>query len=541
MALILRGSIGDNEITHPITDGRHTIGRSSRCAIQVPYPFVSREHAEIVADADRVLIRDLGSHNGTWVNGIRIDRTLPLTVGDRITIADVTLWVTTTEAGEEAYVSDGSTVETRKQVSWDEVRAFDARAVDKKTRLYQVLAEAGELLAVQRPLEELFGAILNLVETTVASERSFVLLNEEGKAEPVIRASRLHGPRREGRIVLSQTMIQKVLHDKASFLTSDAQQDPRFQSHESVILQRTRSAMAAPLFDNERVIGILYADTTDPVTQYSDDELRTFTILANLIAVKITQARLEAAEAAKRQLEMELQTARDILKRILPEKLAEVDGYELCAFQEPCYTVGGDLYDVLRLPDGRLVILMGDVAGKGLGAALIVSTIMPIVQLFAEEFPEPIRVMSRLNRQLWRSTDRIRFATVFLGILDPGTGRLEYVNAGHNPPLLIDRDGSTREVPATGLPVGMFEDASYEAGTVSVRPGELLMLYSDGVPEAQDASGDEYGMTRFQELLCRERGRRVSGIVECVTGNLREFMSGCMPTDDVTMLAIRRL
>ncbi len=540
MAMTLQGSVGDNEIKHPLTEGRHTIGRSGDCSVRGPYPFVSREHAEVVVESDRIVVRDLESHNGTWVNGARIEEPTTVTNGDRITIADVTFYIFGERAVDTTIISDGSTVETRKKVSWDEVQRLESEDADKTTRLYQVLAKAGELLAVQRPPEELFEAILDLVERMVEAERTMLLLREEGSAEPVVKASRLHGPRREDRIVLSSTMVQQVIQEKESFLTTDAQEDPRFQSHESVIFQRTRSAMAAPLFDNQKVIGVLYADTTDPITQYTDEELRTFMILANLVAVKITQARLEAAEAERRQMEMELRTARDIMTRILPSELERVEGYELCAYQEPCHTVGGDLYQICRLEDGRVVILMGDVSGKGLGAALLVSTIMPIVNVLSEDVAEPITLMDRLNRQVFQSTDAVRFATVFLGVLEPGTGKLEYVNAGHNPPLLIDGDGTTREIAATGLPVGMFEETSYEAGTVDVKRGEMLMLYSDGIPEALNADDDEYGMERFADLLRRERAQGLEELLLCVQDDISEFVGDTPPSDDVTMLLIRR-
>jgi len=538
--MTLQGSVGDNEIKHPLTEGRHTIGRSGDCSVRGPYPFVSREHAEVVVESDRIVVRDLESHNGTWVNGARIEEPTTVTNGDRITIADVTFYIFGERAVDTTIISDGSTVETRKKVSWDEVQRLESEDADKTTRLYQVLAKAGELLAVQRPPEELFEAILDLVERMVEAERTMLLLREEGSAEPVVKASRLHGPRREDRIVLSSTMVQQVIQEKESFLTTDAQEDPRFQSHESVIFQRTRSAMAAPLFDNQKVIGVLYADTTDPITQYTDEELRTFMILANLVAVKITQARLEAAEAERRQMEMELRTARDIMTRILPSELERVEGYELCAYQEPCHTVGGDLYQICRLEDGRVVILMGDVSGKGLGAALLVSTIMPIVNVLSEDVAEPITLMDRLNRQVFQSTDAVRFATVFLGVLEPGTGKLEYVNAGHNPPLLIDGDGTTREIAATGLPVGMFEETSYEAGTVDVKRGEMLMLYSDGIPEALNADDDEYGMERFADLLRRERAQGLEELLLCVQDDISEFVGDTPPSDDVTMLLIRR-
>jgi hypothetical protein len=197
-----------------------------------------------------------------------------------------------------------------------------------------------------------------------------------------VRASRVRaGSGRGDGLVLSTTMVRQVLDDGVSLLTTDAQRDPRFSQHESVILQGTRAAMAAPLFDNQRIIGLLYADTTDPSSLYGPDDLRAFTVLANLIAVKMTQARLTEAEEEKRRLTRELAAAREILGHILPEQVEGVGDYGISVAYEPCTEVGGDLYDVRHLDDGRSVILAGDVAGKGLGAAILVSSIVPTAQV----------------------------------------------------------------------------------------------------------------------------------------------------------------
>jgi sigma-B regulation protein RsbU (phosphoserine phosphatase) len=299
--------------------------------------------------------------------------------------------------------------------------------------------------------------------------------------------------------------------------------------------------MAAPLFDNENVIGILYADTTDPASWYTKDELRTFTALGNLIAVKITQSRLAAAEEERRRLERELMMAKDILSHILPTSCARVEGYEICAYHEPCSAVGGDLYDVRQLSDGRYLLLTGDVAGKGLPAALLVSNIMPIVQLLTDEPPEISDVMAKLNRQIWRSTDPVHFATLFLGILNPSIGRIDYVNAGHNPPLLVVPDGSYSEISATGLPIGMIEETDYSAGSIEIPPGGVFTVFSDGIPEAQNAAGDFYTDERLVDLLRNERAKAADEIVENLRTDLQSFVLDCSPSDDITVLLVRRL
>ncbi len=191
---------------------------------------------------------------------------------------------------------------------------------------------------------------------------------------------------------------------------------------QSIISQGIRSAMATPLFDNKNVIGILYADTTNPTQRYSRDELVAFSLLANVIAVALTHASYDAMEAEKQRLDTELSAARSILQTILPKDLPEISGYEVCAHIEPCFEVGGDLYDVAVLPDGRVSVVVGDVSGKGLGAALLVSSLIPLQRAMLESEPDLSALVANLNRQLWRTTDPIRYSTLFVGVLDRRPG-----------------------------------------------------------------------------------------------------------------------
>jgi serine phosphatase RsbU (regulator of sigma subunit) len=256
--------------------------------------------------------------------------------------------------------------------------------------------------------------------------------------------------------------------------------------------------------------------------------------------VKITQARVTALEEEQCRMQRDVEAAREILDQILPETMNQVDGYDLHVFWEPCFTVGGDLYDSQLLPDGRLAFLFGDVTGKGLGAALLVSHIVPIVRLLAEELWLPGRLISRLNRDLWRSTDSVHFATLFFGILDPADGRVLYVNAGHNPPFHLRQDGRAEAIDSTGMAAGMFEKSEFSQGELVLQPGEMLALYTDGITEAEDVEGEQFEKARLSEILARERKRPLDQLTGCVMDELRTYHSGDSFDDDVTMLLIRR-
>jgi sigma-B regulation protein RsbU (phosphoserine phosphatase) len=537
---MLVGFSHEREIHYLLTVGTHLIGRADQCDLHVSESSISRQHAEIENDGERLLLRDLGSHNGTRVNGARVSGATEIREGDLIAFAHVTFRLQSDAAPQPTPLSDPTMVHEADQVTWTEIQQLSAGRRDRQTQLFQALAAAGDLLAKPRQPEALYEPILDLVESALGPERIFILLLEANRTEPVIKASRLTGLRAQDNMILSKTLMSRVIQEKASLCTADAQRDPRLQQQESIIMQRVRSALAVPLFNNEEVIGLLYADSTDPNCCFARDELRALTLLANVIAVAITNARYRALEEEKRRLDLEVQAAHDILQTILPESLAPCEGYELHAYQEPCFEVGGDLYDVRRLPDERLAVLVGDVTGKGLGAALLVSHIMSAMQFLTEEAQDPAALIGRLNAHLWRSTDPVRFATLFFGLLDPASGRLQYVNAGHDPPLLISTGGNIQPIAATGIPVGMLEKFSYRAAEVTLAPGDLLVLYSDGIPEAVNDKEEFYGEERLRELLLKARQRPLTEIVAALKADLDIFTGEVPSADDVTTLMIRR-
>ena len=539
MAFALAGKIKGRSACHFLREGEQVVGRAATSHIRLPDSSVSRTHAKIVLEDGKVTLTDLESSNGTFVNGARITEPRELELGDMLAFADVELkLIESTPPEETVFSQNGSSIES-SSVTLEEIFGR-AGGGDERTNLFRILAEAGELLATQRPLDELYEVILDHVERLATCDRAVILLMEEGKEEPVVKASRLRLGTAEGELVLSRTMVRKVLEQRSGLLTSNAQRDPRFQQQQSIVSQGIRSAMAAPLFDNENVIGILYADTTDPAFWYNRDELRTFTALANLIGVKITQARLAEAEEEGRRLAREVQSAKDILAYILPTDLGCVLGYEVGTYHEPCLEVGGDLYDVKCLEDGRVLFLAGDVAGKGLGAALLVSNIMPIISVLIDGCKDLTELVTRLNRQIFLSTDPIHYATLFLGVLDPPTGSVEYVNAGHNPPYLLTPKCGIEEVAATGTPIGMLESAPFAAGHLTIKPGGILFVFSDGIPEAQNADGEFYEEDRLRDVICHARDKSAEEIVASVRSDLDRFVGDASPTDDITMLLLKR-
>jgi sigma-B regulation protein RsbU (phosphoserine phosphatase) len=335
-----------------------------------------------------------------------------------------------------------------------------------------------------------------------------------------------------------------VLSQRAVLLVEDVQSDQRFRAQQSIVASDLQSALVAPLFDNEKVIGVLYADSNDPRVRFDREILRAFALLANLLAVKITNARLLETRREKERMEQELATAARIQREMLPNELPAVDGYSVAARLEPCFEAGGDLYEVSRLADGRLVLAVGDVTGKGMGAALLMSQTLAAMRLLEEETFPLTETALRLYRQVSRSAAPGRFVTLFLGRLDPATHRLEYVNCGHNPPYVFSPGGEIRELAATGLPLGMLPmemlpPGILTEGVAELAAGELLCLFSDGIPEAA-RENEFYGEERLQGLIVARMKEPLEVIAEQVLADVRAFYGGAQVSDDITLLLLRR-
>ncbi len=541
MDFTLVGVVESKEVRFPLAEGTHLVGRSDDAAFKLAHSNVSRNHAEIVVMGAKVTVRDLGSHNGTQINGVKVGDAVPLYLGDQLELANLSFKVEGPIPASPSLSNTDATVVPKVEISWDEVRQERGQKKDLQSLLFRVLADAGDLLTIQRGPEEMFEPILDLVETALLNpERILILLLEDGQDDPVQAASRIQGHQGTGDLALSKTMTQQVLQEKKSFLTSDALNDPGYGGMMSMISQGIRSAIAVPLFDNEDVIGILYADDSRPNRTFIRDQLAAFTLLANIIAVAFTHARYHEMEQEKLRQDAQMATAGEILDHILQPVLPPLEGYDILACLEPCFEVGGDLYDAQQMSDGRYAFLIGDVVGKGLGAALLVSHILSWTRFMIDEGWEPAALVTRLNKQIFCCTDYVRFATFYLGYLTPSTGRITYVNAGHNLPIMVRSDGSIEECVPTGLPVGMMEDSTYKTGEITLEAGDLFALFSDGIPETQRLDDEEYGEDNFKALLVQERQGNLKELFEILQGELKEFRGEAEIGDDVTLVTLRR-
>jgi phosphoserine phosphatase RsbU/P len=517
----------------PLDRDRFTLGRSS--ANELCYPEdvgLSRQHLAIERRADAWTVSDLSSKNGTFVNGVRITEPYPLGPNDRVMAGHLMLeFAERVTPPEHTVIFVEGTAPTVANTTVATSLA-GAKEIEGGTQM-RALIRAGRELAGNMPLSELFNLIMNLSIEAVGAARG-VLMTLEGD-ELVVRAARGEGFR------ISGTVRDRVINEKASLLVRDARLDEAFAERMSIVQQQIRSMVAVPLQTDDRVIGLIYLDSPHFVHEFSKDDLNLLTVMANVAAIRIEHTRLAEVEQTERMHAKELEQAAEIQQGLLPTRAPEVPGIDLAGYNAPCRTVGGDYYDFLTYPDGRVAVLVGDVAGKGMPAALLMSSLQARVQVLFDDPTDLAKLVTRLNRIIVSNCPRNRFISFFIGVLDPTSGEFTYVNAGHNPPLLVRRDHSVEKLACTGLILGILPTAQYEQKSSRLEPGDMVVLFSDGVTEASRPDVDEeFGEERLAEALVEFSGSSAQAIIEDVNARLQEFTEGAPPADDITLVVAKR-
>ena len=342
-----------------------------------------------------------------------------------------------------------------------------------------------------------------------------------------------------GEIRVSRNVLDEVVIRGKSVLTSDAQHDPRFASG-TVVLQGVRSVLAVPLGVAEKVFGIIYADSPIAEGRFTEDHLKVLTTLASVAAIRVENAKLVEERLERERLERELALASEIQQRFQPTAPPTVPGYELQGISFPCYEIGGDYYDFIQRDDGRLIVALGDVSGKGTAAALLMSSLHAAVHAQSGSHDSLVDTISAVNRYLADNIPANRFVTLFYAELEPESGALSFLNAGHNPPLIVHSAGTVEQLASGGLPLGIKRDADYREGKTQMQYGDVLVIYSDGVTEAMSPSGEEFGPTRLYEVVSRNIESSASGIRDRIESSLTKFSQGTSASDDITLVIVKR-
>jgi len=334
--------------------------------------------------------------------------------------------------------------------------------------------------------------------------------------------------------------MEEVMVKGKSVLTSDAQQDPKFAS-QTMALLGVRSVLAVPLsVDESTVFGIIYADTPTYENTFTEEHLNILTTLASVASIRVENATLTDERIERERMERELALATEIQQRFQPSASPKVPGYELQGISFACYEIGGDYYDFIPKHDGKMLIALGDVSGKGTAAALLMSSLHAAIHAQTAARSTLTETVTSVNEYLANNTPANRFITLFVAELDPETGDLSYINAGHNPPLVARKDGAVEELESGGFPLGIMPKTEFELGKTNLQPGDGLVIYSDGVSEAVNPDGEEYGMDRLTEVIKSNISMSASGLRDKIESSLSAFTKTAPANDDITMVIVKR-
>jgi sigma-B regulation protein RsbU (phosphoserine phosphatase) len=525
-----------------------TMGRSASNTVPLADASVSRHHAQIYTRDGSYWIEDLGSKNGTKVGSRKIDAPTRIKPGDQLHLGSVHISFSAPGAPATARVADVEAPANLRSVSIDEISssgAIDTRSFagtlspDRMGNLLGAMDRIGQELLVFRPLDELFQFVVGLATDVLRADRAAILMREANGDDLVTKAVAQTGRGAGSDIVVSKSIARTAIGKRQAILTDDAQSDTRFREQQSVIQQRIHSAMCAPLWHDSDVLGLIYVDNVAAPVPFDEADLRVLTLIAHLTAVKIRE---EEARITQQRQQEEIQRAAAIQQALLPTEPHTVGCIEIAGRNIPSLDVGGDYFDFVDSPDGRLMVALGDVAGKGMPAALLMTHLHATVRAQVETERPILDVMQRLNRSVHHNLrGQPRFITLVLALVDGTTGEVIYVNGGHNPPFLYRASGEIEQLTEGGLLLGIMPETGYSAGTVRLERGDMLLIYSDGVTEAMSASGEQFGDDRLAEFLRESKDQSPVDVVDSLIERVREFSSRGKPTDDVTVVVMRRI
>lgn len=335
---------------------------------------------------------------------------------------------------------------------------------------------------------------------------------------------------------MGEGIIGHVALTGEPFISPDVRQEPLYVNAR----EETRSEMVAPIISNDEVIGVFDLES-DELNAYSPDDLEVLMLLASQVAIIIEKVMLHEQLIEKKRLEGQLEVARQVQLELLPPTDPKLEGFDISAYNFPTEEVSGDYYDWVRIYEDQIGLVIADVSGKGVPAALLMAFLRASLRAATHIGYSPQISMAKVNYLLWESIERNQFVTAFYAILDASNRTLAYTNAGHNPPLLIDSQGTMKFLDRGSLPLGMFRDTRYHEYYLTIEPNDLFVLYTDGVTEAASLSGEEFGRERLAQSVKAASHLSAKDLIAAVQKDVIEWTQGKGATDDITFFVIKAL
>lgn len=552
----------------PLAGQRHSIaapsvvlGRHPHCDIVIDVGAVSRRHAQIFMESGDYFIEDLKSRNGTFVDDRLISGRQSLTDGNVIRICDVEFTfrrdssfkppepkpdstdgsTLATILVDDEMQTPSSTIMSKLDVSSSHHSGgvhIAATAEVKLGALLEITRNLGKALA----LDEVLPQVLNsLFKIFVQADRGIIILKRPG-GQLVPRWSQVRREDSDDTIRISRTIVHRVIDSKQAILSADAASDSRFELSESIADFRIRSIMCAPLMDNDgEAFGVLQIDTMDQRQRFQEDDLEVLVSVAGQAAIAINNAQLHEEALRQREMDRDLQIAHSVQSGFLPAHPPQLTQYSFYNYYRPANRVGGDYFDYIEMPDGRLAVVVADVVGHGVAAALLMAKLSAEVKFSLATQLRPESAVTRLNQMFGGGLLEDRFVTLVMTVLNPDTHELTVVNAGHMAPMVRRASGDIEEVgfDTAGLPVGVIDEHEYEQCRIPLGPGDMVALYTDGINESTNRDGKMYTIGRLREQVART-AENAEVLGKNIIDDVRQFIDGHVQGDDMCLVSFGR-
>lgn len=538
-------SVGGQRTTREVDREVLVVGRGAECDVQLPDLRVSRQHCRVVRRDGGLWLEDLGSRRGTRLNGQPIAGSAELADRDAIELSEESRIVARNSAERVSTQGQVSGTMFRDAASMlvrrsDLEAATSAGELRRHAERLHLLNEIHQTLAESPSRDALLDMILERVFRSLRPEQAAVLLLDS--AGELLQAVTRPAGLAPGQVFFSRSLVREVTTRRLAALVLDAPVDERFAAAASILDAGVRSVLAAPLLLPDGVLGMIVLSSRLRVRQFGEEDLELLVSLASVAALHLRNLALLDEAAERRRLAQELELARRIQLALLPTQLPAVPGYEIVAGNLPSRGVSGDLYTVAVHPErGLVTCLVADVSGKGMAASLLGASLEALAAGPIEVGQPPDEICGRVSRRLFARTPPEKYATAFVAQVDSAANRLRWANAGHNQALLVRTTGAVERLASCGPPLGLLAGASYRADSTELAPGDLLVIYTDGITEAVDPDDQEFGIDRLEAFVHAHAAQSLAELRSALELELHAFVRGVPYADDRTLLLLRRL
>lgn len=385
--------------------------------------------------------------------------------------------------------------------------------------------------------DEVLNSVLDAMMHVTRAQRGFLMVAEDDGSLRTQVARSLDEDLADASY--STTIVNQVVELRQPLLTNNAQFDTRYKVGESIIAKGLRAILCAPMLVQERLVGVVYVDTSIRSGTFTQADLSLLSAVCGQAAVAIENARLYRVAVEKGRMERELQMAREIQQSLLPRQMPSLSGYQVAAHWQAAREVAGDFYDLFLLPDGTLAVVIADVADKGAAAALFMASARSMIRSHALAGFTPLETLTRTNDMIVADANDGTFVTVYYSLFRLGGG-VTHINAGHNPPAIYHhRTKQVSFLPRGGRALGWFLNNPLKPLDIQLEPGDVIIYYTDGLTDAENESGDNYGERRLADALTAAAEQNAADMLQTLVHSVDRFCAGVLPFDDLTLCVIR--